>query len=81
MRSVSLQIGQCFITIRIEVILDNPYHIPYMGGVNMVDLERSGLPVTEQAKENFAKAVAKVIMSMIESGEAFEILKENHKAG
>jgi len=47
----------------------------------MVDLERSVLPVTEQAKENFAKAVAQVIMLMIESGEAFKILKEDDKAG
>lgn len=39
------------------------------------------LPVTEQAKENLAKAVAQVIMSMIESGEAYELLKEEHKAG
>ena len=38
------------------------------------------LPVTEQAKENMLKAVARVIMSMIASGEAFELLKE-HKAG
>jgi hypothetical protein len=51
-----------------------------MGGVIMIDLERSVLPVTEQAKENFAKIVAQVIMSMIESGEAVKIL-ENNKAG
>ncbi len=38
------------------------------------------LPVTEQAKENFAKVVAQVIMSMIESGGASELLKEQ-KAG
>ena len=47
----------------------------------MVDLEKSVLPVTERAKENFAKAVAQVIMSMIESGEALELLNEEHKAG
>lgn len=46
----------------------------------MVDLERSVLPVTEEAKENFAKAVAQVIMSMIESGEVFKLL-EDHKTG
>jgi hypothetical protein len=42
---------------------------------------KPALPVTEQAKENFAKAVAQVIMSMIESGEAFKLLKDNCKAG
>jgi hypothetical protein len=52
-----------------------------MGGVIMVDLERSVLPVTEQAKENFAKAVAQVIMSMIESGEAYRIIKDDDQAG
>jgi hypothetical protein len=51
-----------------------------MGGVIMVDLEKSVLPVTEQAKENCAKAVAQVILSMIESGEAHHIVKEDHKS-
>lgn len=46
----------------------------------MIDLERSVLPVTEQAKENFAKAVAQVIISIIESEEALNILKEDNKA-
>jgi predicted O-methyltransferase YrrM len=49
--------------------------------MKLIDIEQSVMPVTEQAKENFAKAVAQVIMSMIESGEAFELLKDNYKAG
>jgi hypothetical protein len=48
-----------------------------------MDNTKPALPVTEQAKENFAIAAARVIMSMIESGEAFKLLKEkdNCKAG
>lgn len=46
----------------------------------MVDLEKSVLPVTEQAKENCAKAIALVIISMIESGDVHHIVKEDHKS-
>ena len=39
----------------------------------MLDPTMKELPITEQAKENLAKAIADWIVSIAESGEAFEL--------
>jgi len=51
-----------------------------MGVVRMLDPKMKALPFTEQAKEKFAKIVAQVIVSMVKSGEAYELLEKADKA-